>query len=76
MDGLELLSRIQKDPKLNHLPTRHANLTRRGSPPQDGGTTRARGYFTKPYLEEQLLDAAARLLRGEVLVQQEPTPTP
>ncbi|WP_460194061.1 hybrid sensor histidine kinase/response regulator [Thermosynechococcus sp. FA-CM-4201] len=76
MDGLELLSRIQKDPKLNHLPI--AMLTSRGADRHRKMAAQlgARGYFTKPYLEEQLLDAAARLLRGEVLVQQEPTPTP
>jgi DNA-binding NarL/FixJ family response regulator len=27
----------------------------------------ARGYFTKPYLEEQLLEAAGRMLQGEVV---------
>lgn len=76
MDGLELLARIQKDPKLNHLPI--AMLTSRGADRHRKMAAQlgARGYFTKPYLEEQLLDAAARLLRGEVLVQQEPTPTP
>ncbi|WP_299043884.1 response regulator [uncultured Thermosynechococcus sp.] len=76
MDGLELLSRIQKDPKLNHLPI--AMLTSRGADRHRKMAAQlgARGYFTKPYLEEQLLDAAARLLRGEILVQQEPTPTP
>ncbi|BCX12652.1 MAG: two-component hybrid sensor and regulator [Thermosynechococcus sp.] len=76
MDGLELLSRIQKDPKLNHLPI--AMLTSRGADRHRRMAAQlgARAYFTKPYLEEQLLDAAARLLKGEVLVQQEPTPTP
>jgi chemosensory pili system protein ChpA (sensor histidine kinase/response regulator) len=28
----------------------------------------ASGYFTKPYLEEALLDAAQRMLKGEVLI--------
>ncbi len=75
MDGLELLSRIQKDPKLNQLPI--AMLTSRGADRHRKMAAQlgAKGYFTKPYLEEQLLDAAARLLRGEVLVQ-EPTPAP
>jgi chemosensory pili system protein ChpA (sensor histidine kinase/response regulator) len=27
----------------------------------------ASGYFTKPYLEEVLLDAAQRMIKGEVL---------
>ena len=29
---------------------------------------RQSGYFTKPYLEEALLDAAGRMLKGEVLL--------
>jgi len=28
----------------------------------------ASGYFTKPYLEEALLDAAQRMMKGEVLL--------
>jgi chemosensory pili system protein ChpA (sensor histidine kinase/response regulator) len=27
----------------------------------------ANGYFTKPYLEEVLLEAASRMIKGEVL---------
>jgi chemosensory pili system protein ChpA (sensor histidine kinase/response regulator) len=27
----------------------------------------ANGYFTKPYLEEVLLEAAGRMIKGEVL---------
>jgi chemosensory pili system protein ChpA (sensor histidine kinase/response regulator) len=68
MDGLELLSRIQKDPNLSHLPI--AMLTSRGADRhrQMAVQLGARGYFTKPYLEEVLLDAAQRMLKGEVLV--------
>ncbi|HEY9700466.1 MAG TPA: response regulator [Trichocoleus sp.] len=68
MDGLELLSRIQKDPNLNHLPI--AMLTSRGADRhrQMAVQLGAKGYFTKPYLEEALLDAAQRMLKGEVLV--------
>lgn len=68
MDGLELLSRLQKDPQLCHLPM--AMLTSRGAKKhmQMAIDMGARGYFTKPYLEEALLDAAARMLKGEVLV--------
>jgi DNA-binding response OmpR family regulator len=29
----------------------------------------AKGYFTKPYLEEVLLDAAQRMINGEVLIK-------
>jgi chemosensory pili system protein ChpA (sensor histidine kinase/response regulator) len=68
MDGLELLSRIQKDANLSHLPI--AMLTSRGADRhrQMAVQLGAKGYFTKPYLEEALLDAAQRMLRGEVLV--------
>jgi chemosensory pili system protein ChpA (sensor histidine kinase/response regulator) len=68
MDGLELLSRIQKDPSLNHLPV--AMLTSRGASKhqQMAATLGAKGYFTKPYLEEALLDAAQRMIKGEVLL--------
>ncbi|HIK30173.1 MAG TPA: response regulator [Oscillatoriales cyanobacterium M59_W2019_021] len=68
MNGMELLSRMHKDSHLSQLPI--AMLTSRTAERHkkmaiDLG---ARGYFTKPYLEEVLLDAAQRLLRGEVLV--------
>jgi chemotaxis protein histidine kinase CheA/ActR/RegA family two-component response regulator len=68
MDGLELLSRIQKDPVLKALPI--AMLTSRGADRhrQMASSLGASGYFTKPYLEEALLDAAARMLKGEVLL--------
>ncbi len=68
MDGLELLSRIQKDPVLNAVPI--AMLTSRGADRhrQMAASLGASGYFTKPYLEEALLDAAQRMLKGEVLI--------
>jgi len=68
MDGLELLSRIQKDPNLCHMPI--AMLTSRGADRhrQMAVQLGAKGYFTKPYLEEVLLDAANRMLKGEVMV--------
>ena len=67
MDGLELLSRLQKDEKLMNLPI--AMLTSRGADRhrQMASQLGASGYFTKPYLEEVLLDAAQRMIRGEVL---------
>ncbi len=67
-DGLELLSRIQKDSYLNHLPI--AMLTSRGADKhrQMAVQLGASGYFTKPYLEEALLEAAGRMLKGEKLV--------
>ncbi|GAP96783.1 hybrid sensor histidine kinase/response regulator [Leptolyngbya sp. NIES-2104] len=68
MDGLELLSRIQKDPNLSNLPI--AMLTSRGADRhrQMAASLGASGYFTKPYLEEALLDAAQRMLKGEILI--------
>ncbi|MGB3531900.1 MAG: response regulator [Microcoleaceae cyanobacterium] len=67
MDGLELLSRMQKDSLLTELPI--AMLTSRGADRhrQMAYQLGARGYFTKPYLEEQLLEAAQRMLKGEVV---------
>jgi len=68
MDGLELLSRMQKEERLSQLPI--AMLTSRGSDRhrQMALQLGASGYFTKPYLEEALLDGAQRMLRGEVLI--------
>ncbi|MEH1817867.1 MAG: response regulator [Nostoc sp.] len=67
-DGLELLSRIQKDSNLNQLPI--AMLTSRGADKhrQIASQLGASGYFTKPYLEEALLEAAGRMLKGEKLI--------
>ncbi|NEP47115.1 MAG: response regulator [Okeania sp. SIO2H7] len=67
MDGLELLSRVQKDSALSKLPM--AMLTSRGASKhkQMAYDLGASGYFTKPYLEDHLLDAAGRMLEGEVV---------
>ncbi len=68
MDGLELLSRMQKDERLSPIPI--AMLTSRGADRhrQMAVDLGAKGYFTKPYLEEMLLDAAKRMLKGENMV--------
>jgi chemotaxis protein histidine kinase CheA/ActR/RegA family two-component response regulator len=68
MNGMELLSRMHKDSHLSGLPI--AMLTSRNAERhrQMAIGLGARGYFTKPYLEEVLLDATQRLLRGEILV--------
>ncbi len=67
MDGLELLSRLQKDETLSQVPI--AMLTSRGADRhrQMAVELGAKGYFTKPYLEEMLLDAAQRMLKGETM---------
>ncbi|WP_228055917.1 response regulator [Lusitaniella coriacea] len=68
MDGLELLERIQKDETLNSIPV--AMLTSRGAQKmqQRAAERGASGYFTKPYVEQDLLRAAQRLRNGEVLL--------
>ena len=69
MDGLELLSRLQKDEQLSRIPI--AMLTSRGAGRhrQMAVDLGASGYFTKPYLEEMLLDAAQRMLNGENMIR-------
>ncbi|NJK62231.1 MAG: hybrid sensor histidine kinase/response regulator [Synechococcaceae cyanobacterium SM2_3_1] len=68
MDGLELLSRLREDDYLQNLPI--AMLTSRGAERhrQTARDLGATAYFTKPYLEEELLSAAARMLKGERLL--------
>jgi chemosensory pili system protein ChpA (sensor histidine kinase/response regulator) len=67
MDGLELLSRIQKDEFLSKIPI--AMLTSRSSDRHRNAAKElgAKGYFTKPYLEEEVITGSKRLLKGEVL---------
>jgi len=67
MDGLDLLSRLQKDERLKQIPV--AMLTSRGADRHRQSAIQhgAKGYFTKPYLEEELLSASKRLLNGETL---------
>ncbi len=68
MDGLELLTRLREDEVLQELPI--AMLTSRGAERhrQTARELGATAYFTKPYLEEELLSAAAKMLKGEVLL--------
>ncbi|WP_246140309.1 hybrid sensor histidine kinase/response regulator [Euhalothece natronophila] len=70
MDGLELLSRIKQEERFADLPV--GMLTSRGADRHRQMATRlgAKGYFTKPYLEEVLLDAAKRMLKGENMINQ------
>lgn len=67
MNGIELLSRLQKDEDLRHTPI--AMLTSRGAQrhQQEAARLGARGYFIKPYQDEVLLDAAQRMIKGELL---------
>ncbi|WP_235620375.1 hybrid sensor histidine kinase/response regulator [Prochlorothrix hollandica] len=68
MTGLELLEKLQGDEHLQQIPM--AMLTSRGAKKHREMAMKlgARGYFTKPYLEEALLEAAGRMLKGEVLL--------
>jgi chemotaxis protein histidine kinase CheA/ActR/RegA family two-component response regulator len=67
MDGLELLSKVQGDEVIRQIPM--AMLTSRGSDRhrQIASQLGASGYFIKPYLEDALLEAVKRMLKGEVL---------
>ncbi|AFZ43393.1 putative CheA signal transduction histidine kinase [Halothece sp. PCC 7418] len=73
MDGLELLSRVKEEERFADLPV--GMLTSRGAERHRQMATRlgAKGYFTKPYLEEVLLDAAKRMLEGENLMDRKAT---
>ena len=76
MDGLELLSRMRKDEQYNKLPI--AMLTSRGADRhrQMAAELGANAYFTKPYLEEEILTASKRLIAGEILLQSTTEPGP
>ncbi|WP_430540939.1 hybrid sensor histidine kinase/response regulator [Roseofilum casamattae] len=68
LNGLELLERLQGDEVLREIPM--AMLTSRGASKyqQHAASLGAKGYFTKPYLEEALLEAAHKMLKGENLL--------
>ena len=70
MNGLELLANLQQDEDLSSLPI--AMLTSRGAQKMRNIAAQrgARGYFVKPYVEETLLDAAERMMQGEVLIEE------
>ncbi len=71
MNGLELLSQLQKDDILAKLPI--AMLTSRGAKKMRNiaASRGANGYFVKPYVEEDLLKAAERMMNGEMLIETE-----
>ncbi len=73
MDGLELLSRVKEEERFADLPV--GMLTSRGAERHRQMAARlgAKGYFTKPYLEEILLDAAKRMLQGENMMERKIT---
>ena len=67
MDGFELLSRMQKDSNLSILPV--AMLTSRGAKKhmEMAFELGAKGYFTKPYIEDKLLEGAVSILEGKTV---------
>lgn len=69
MSGYDLLKKLKQDPEFQSIPV--AILTSRGIErmrrPPLWQTLGAAAYFTKPYVEETLLEATARLLQGETL---------
>ena len=69
MNGLELLSHLQNDEQLSRIPV--ALLTSRGADRHRKVAAKlgASGYFTKPYTEKDILDAAKRMIHGEILLQ-------
>ena len=71
MNGLELLAQLQKDEKLANLPI--AMLTSRGAQKMRNlaASRGANGYFVKPYVEEELLKAAEKMMEGEMLIESE-----
>jgi len=68
MNGMELLKKLQEDENLRNIPI--SMLTSRGADRhrQMAVQLGASGYFTKPYLEEVLLEAAQQMINGEVLL--------
>ncbi|MEY2984101.1 MAG: hypothetical protein RLZZ568_718, partial [Cyanobacteriota bacterium] len=69
MNGLELLDCIQADAKLSSIPI--AMITSRGGSKMQrlAAAKGARGYFVKPYIEERLLEASQRLIKGDILLE-------
>nr|WP_041619727.1 response regulator [Stanieria cyanosphaera] len=69
LNGLELLARLQEDEKLSALPV--AMLTSRGAQKMRNIAAKrgAKGYFVKPYVEDALLDAAYKMINGEILLE-------
>jgi chemosensory pili system protein ChpA (sensor histidine kinase/response regulator) len=66
MNGLELLAKMQQDDNLAKIPV--AMVTSRGAEKHRkiAADLGAKAYFTKPYLEEELLKATEGLIAGEV----------
>jgi chemosensory pili system protein ChpA (sensor histidine kinase/response regulator) len=68
MNGLELLSSLQKDENLCEIPI--ALLTSRGADRHRKVAAKlgASGYYIKPAPDAELLEAAQRMINGEVLL--------
>ena len=68
MDGLELLSLIGKDKKLSQVPVAILTFLKDEKYRERAAELGASGYFIKPFIEQELLDAAQRMIDGEVLL--------
>ncbi len=68
MDGLELLANLKKDQKLSRIPVAMLTSFSEEQHQKRAATLGASGYFTKPYAEEELLSAADRMLKGDILL--------
>ncbi len=69
MNGLEFLARMQQNDDLSNIPV--AMVTSRGAEKHRkiAAELGAKAYFTKPYLEEELIEATERLIQGEILLK-------
>jgi len=76
MNGLELLSNLQKDPRLAAIPV--AFLTSKAAylHRKEAAKLGASGYFTKPCPDRDLLSAAEKMIAGEVLLADSIKATP
>lgn len=68
MNGLELLARMQQDERLSQIPV--AMVTSRGAEKHRkiAADLGAKAYFTKPYLEDELLKATEGLIGGQIFL--------
>jgi chemosensory pili system protein ChpA (sensor histidine kinase/response regulator) len=68
MNGFELLGKLREDENLSQIPV--AMLTSRGAEKHRkmAAELGAKGYMTKPYIEDVLLETSKRLIAGEIML--------
>ena len=69
MNGLEFLSLIQEQPHLASIPVAMLTSQTAQKIKQMAVQRGAKAYFVKPYVEKNLINAAQRLINGEVLLE-------